>query len=391
MTTAPSPSFRDLDARARAGGPLTVVFFGCSLTWGANSTDPQEHSYRAHIARRLTQRYPAAQWRFVDAAIGGTDSRLGIFRFARDVARHQPDLVFVDFTLNDEPQLADPDHLASYEAIIRRCVGELRVPTVQVLLCAKDMVACLDLERFRTRTAHLAIATVYGCAVGDAFAHMQDLHRAGQLDLAAVWDTPTDACHPGDAGYRHYADAVWAGFIKAIDGDLVGRMPAQPRHAATYARTVRCRLTTLGLPSGWTAGKPSRIAAWYDSLMSRWLDDEAVGRSDAAGRAPAAWELRVCGATILLFGEATTTSGRLRVLIDGVPSALLADGILDCRSAFGGAVKLAVAVALGLDEAREHTVRLEPLADPVPRAAEWRIESVCAAGADPQVLSSVMH
>lgn len=375
-------SFRDLDGRARAGDPLTVVFFGCSLTWGANSTDPQETSYRAHIARLLRKRYPLVQWRFVDAAIGGTDSRLGVFRFERDVARHQPDLVFVDFTLNDHPLLADADHLASYEAIIRRCVGELRVPTVQVLLCAKDMVACLDLERFHTRTAHLAIAGAYGCAVGDAFAHMQALHRAGQLDLDTVWDDPEDTCHPGDEGYRHYADAAWAGFIRAVDQGLTGRMPERPLHADTYARTLRCRLTTLSLPVGWTPRKPTRIAAWYDCLMSRWLDDEVVGKTDASGNAPRAWELRIRGATILIFGEATSSSGRLRVLVDGAPSPLLPDGILECRSEFGGAVKLSVAVAIGLDDAIEHTLRLEPLAAP---AAEWRIESVCVAGADPQV------
>lgn len=379
-------SFRDFDARARAGEPLTVAFFGCSLTWGANSTDPQETSYRAHIARRLRERYPLVQWRFVDAAIGGTDSRLGVFRFDRDVARHQPDLVFVDFTLNDHPLLADVDRLASYEAIIRRCIGGLRIPTVQVLLCAKDMVACLDLERFRTRTAHRAIAEAYGCAVGDAFAHMQDLHRLGRLDLDAVWDDPEDTCHPGDEGYRHYADAAWAGFTRAIDQGLTGRMPARPLHAETYARTLRCRLASLALPAGWTPGKPTRIAAWYDCLMSRWLDDEAVGRTAASGDSPAAWELRIRGASILIFGEATAKSGRLRVLIDGLPSPLLPDGMLDCRSGFGGAVKLSVAVALGLDDTMEHTLRLEPLPAP---AAEWRIESICVAGADPQVLSSV--
>jgi hypothetical protein len=35
-------SFARFDRRANAGERLNVVFFGCSLTWGANATDPQK-------------------------------------------------------------------------------------------------------------------------------------------------------------------------------------------------------------------------------------------------------------------------------------------------------------------------------------------------------------
>ena len=55
---AAAPDFGELDRRAKAGEHLNVVFFGASLTWGANATDPQSTSYRALIARRLEERYP---------------------------------------------------------------------------------------------------------------------------------------------------------------------------------------------------------------------------------------------------------------------------------------------------------------------------------------------
>ncbi len=374
-------SFAHFEQRAAAGDSLTVVFFGCSLTWGANSTDPGLRSYRAHIARRLAERYPKAHWTFVDAAIGGTDSRLGIFRFERDVAAHHPDLVFVDFTLNDDPLMNDEDHLGSYEAIINRCVSDLHVPTVAALLCAKGMVGCLDLTRFKRRTAHLAIADAYGCAVGDAFATMQALHRAGKLDLDAAWDNPVDTIHPGDLGYQLYADAIWDGYLDGLRRGLVGHQPPQPLHGETYRTTVRARLAELvPLPGQWQAAQPTRISAWYDSLMSRWLDTEAKASWTAAAVLPAAWELNFRGSTVLLFGESTVTSGRLRVLIDSQPASELSDGILDCRSGCAGTVKLSVALAVGLAPG-EHRLRLEPLPPLTGSVAEWRIESICVAGA----------
>ena len=79
-----------------------MVFFGASLTWGANATDPQLTSYRARIGQRLKQTYPKAHFTFWDAAIGGTNSQLGVFRLQRDVVRRKPDLVFLDFSANDD-------------------------------------------------------------------------------------------------------------------------------------------------------------------------------------------------------------------------------------------------------------------------------------------------
>jgi len=64
-------SFADFDCRARAGERLCVAFFGGSLTWGANASDPQRTSYRALCGQQLEAHYPRARFRFVDAAIGG--------------------------------------------------------------------------------------------------------------------------------------------------------------------------------------------------------------------------------------------------------------------------------------------------------------------------------
>ncbi|MDR0902240.1 MAG: SGNH/GDSL hydrolase family protein, partial [Opitutaceae bacterium] len=88
-------------ARAEKGAPLSVVFFGGSLTYGTNASDPQTTSFRALTARWLRDKYPRSSFVFHDAAIGGTGSQLGLFRLERDVLARKPDLVFLDFTVND--------------------------------------------------------------------------------------------------------------------------------------------------------------------------------------------------------------------------------------------------------------------------------------------------
>ena len=80
-------------AKARAGGPVTVAYFGGSIT-AANGWRPQTTTW-------LQQRYPKAQFTEINAAIGGTGSDLGVFRLGQDVLAHRPDLVFVEFAVND--------------------------------------------------------------------------------------------------------------------------------------------------------------------------------------------------------------------------------------------------------------------------------------------------
>ena len=211
---ADGPSFADFDRRARAGERLTVVFFGASLTWGANATDPGLTSYRAIVGQRLTQDYPQAHFTFRDGAIGGTGSQLGVFRLDRDVLRHRPDLVFLDFSANDNIYADDDETLASYEAIVRRILLEAKCPVVQVIFPFKWDAAAGKLPGMKRRGAHYAIAKAYNTAVGDAIALVVDRVRAGQTTLDAIW--PADGVHPGDAGYSLFADAACDAFHEAV-------------------------------------------------------------------------------------------------------------------------------------------------------------------------------
>jgi len=137
IVAKPSPSFSEVDQRAQAGESLTVAFLGGSLTWGAQATDPLKTSYRAIVSKDLQARYPEAHFTFVDAAIGGTGSQLAAYRLQRDVLAYEPDLVFLDFTVNDSAsQVPTDDRLSSYESLIRRMI-QSQIPVVQVILAVK--------------------------------------------------------------------------------------------------------------------------------------------------------------------------------------------------------------------------------------------------------------
>jgi len=403
---AASPSFTAFDARAQAGDRLTVVFYGASLTWGANATDQNYFSYRARVASRLTEKYPLARFTFHDAAIGGTGSQLGVFRLDRDVLARKPDLVFVDFTANDDITSGDPETLASYESIIRRLVTEPQVPVVQVLFPFKWNIDRALLEKMKRRDAHTAISAAYGTGLGDAVLRAIETVEQGGTTVDTLWDT--DGVHPGNAGYDLFAAAAWDGYLQAVAAKKTCAAPERMLHAPTYTKQARVRLTSLGdLPAGWRRGVPNLVSAYFDMLMSRWLDDEVIATNrreekDSAGKKTlvpqqvAPLEVTFRGEMVLLFGEGTPKSGRYRAFIDGklverpVPNSKEPLCEFDAASiaapSRGNTHHVAV-IATGLDPATDHTLRIEPVFD-ADKEQELRLESICVAGGDARVLSA---
>ena len=203
-------SFAEFDRKAKAGEPLSVVFFGASLTWGANANDPNLTSYRGQFADRLRAEYPLARFRFWDAAIGGTGSQLGIFRFERDVLRRKPDLVLLDFSANDDISSDDRETISSYEALVRRIVIEAKAPVVQAIFPFRWNIEKGKLEAMKRRTAHKSDLRRLSTGWGDAIELAQKRVAAGETTLDQLW--PYDGVHPGDAGYSLFADAVWSAF-----------------------------------------------------------------------------------------------------------------------------------------------------------------------------------
>lgn len=379
-------SFAALDRRGRAGELVRVAFFGGSLTWGANASDPQRTSYRALMMDYLRQRYPKAPLVFTDAAIGGTGSQLGIFRLERDVLASRPDLVFLDFTANDGLESASRPPLASYEAILRDLIGR-GIPVVQVLLGFRfNFGSSYNLADLPRRRDHLELAAAYQTAVGDAFPLIQTRIESGTETLEGLW--PFDGAHPDDAGYRLFFEAVQLGFEQAVAQQRVCHVPAKPLFSDTYRQRTRHHLVEHELPAGWTRQKTFRTSLWFDGLSSRWMGDVAAcTAADYETVQPI--ELTFAGKLVAVFGEADQDGLGFRAWIDGEPqlyqpaSGQPATSVWDFSTRRFGQGRLFIwrVLADNLSPGR-HTLSIRPVLPPGATVGQLRIESICFAGAE---------
>jgi lysophospholipase L1-like esterase len=390
QTLDAKPSFKEFDQRAQDGERLTVVFFGGSLTWGSRSSDPQKTSYRALVGRKLQEKYPKAHFNFVDASIGGTGAQLGAFRMDRDVLAYDPDLLFLDFTLNDNAYRTCPDTLAAQEAIIRRTIIESKAPVIQMFLAAQAYMTEKNLDEMKRRTAHIKIAQAYNVPCGDAVVLMRDKYLSGQLKLDEVWPPEYfDTCHPCDKGYEYYAQAAWEALSRAIEENVICHVPDKMLHGDRYMHVLRFKLSSLpSLPDGWRTTYPSGEYCAFDFLMTRWVDDVTIAsnylpvtRLETKSITPAKpLKLGFKGSTVLFWGQATPRSGDCRVIVDGDEQRVNFQQLGEHNT--GRMWKL---VAQGLNPDQEHTLHIIPDFSDSNEPLEIGLESICIAGGQPVV------
>lgn len=378
-------SFAELDRRGRAGESLSVVFFGGSLTWGANASDPQRTSYRARMAEYLWQRYPKAPITFHDAAIGGTGSKLGVFRLQRDVLSRKPDIVFYDFTANDDLFSDDPSTLDSYETILRTMV-EQGVVVQQMFLGFKfNFGTNWAPRKLLRREAHLKLAAAYHTGVGDCFPLIQERLTSEASNIDQLW--PLDGAHPDDPGYALFFEAGRLGFEQAVAQGRVCMVPDKPVFSTTYANHRRITLVDQPVPQGWKRERTYRTSMWFDGLSSRWMGDVlACDAKEAENVQPIRVEFE--GTFVGLLGEADDNALPFRVRVDGQPVTHKPNAkaeptdvwTWDTKKLGAGRLLTWKAVTDKLAPGR-HVVEIVPMFDGASSKSQLRIESVCVAGA----------
>jgi hypothetical protein len=97
--------------KTTTGQTIKVAYLGGSIT--------QQPGWRVYSMEWMKKNYPQAEFDEIHAAIGGTPSKLGVFRLKNDVLKHDPDLLFVEFAVNDEG-LSDDEIYKSMEGIVRK-------------------------------------------------------------------------------------------------------------------------------------------------------------------------------------------------------------------------------------------------------------------------------
>lgn len=286
----------------KAGEVANVVFFGGSITWGAGATDPQKTSYRALVSSWLETQFPRSTIKSIDAAIGGTGSKLGVFRMDRDVTPHDPDLVFIEFSVNDGES---PDTTETMEGIIRKLHAHAPEAAIVILVIG----AGAGYSNLPTWALHRSLAASYGLPCIDIVSPVMNLVKEG----LSFDEFLCDGCHPNDKGYRIYADIVCGELARmASEEGSPALFPKEPLTENRFESASMVELSKIADPSEWKPAEPSVNGTWYDHQPSRWQSSAVV---------PA-----VAGANLTTRTQCSGIGLYFELTRDGGPFIIRADG-----------------------------------------------------------------
>lgn len=175
--------------RAAQGEELVIAFLGGSITQGSLASTP-EKSYAYRVFSWWEETFPKATFHYVNGGIGGTTSHYGVSRAVTDVLMYQPDVVVVDFSVNDD---AEPFFQETFEGVIRRLLSWNSRPAVLILNNVYYETGK------NAQEYHNAIGDWYGVPHVSIRDTVWQKMQAGEYTIR---DLTPDGLHPNDLGHQ---------------------------------------------------------------------------------------------------------------------------------------------------------------------------------------------
>jgi acyl-CoA thioesterase-1 len=184
-----------------SGEPIRIIALGDSLTQGWMV----RKGYLDFLAEMLEKKYPNCEVTIINRGIPGDTADGGLFRLREDVLDSDPDLVFIQFALNDAFMGVDPDR---FKNTIKSIVEQIRVDTDAEILLITSVPVMHEssdamVEKFYSRLADIS---------EEENVAITPVHRYWKKKISEGVDfrglVQGDMVHPNVEGYRLMAEAI---------------------------------------------------------------------------------------------------------------------------------------------------------------------------------------
>lgn len=188
--------------KAAAGEKVTIACIGGSITQGTISggSDDEEVGFKMCYAdifhQWWTDTFPDAEIEFINAGIGATNSYLGVHRVQEDVLDYDPDLVLVEFSVNDDGSNFSQ---VSYDNLVRRIYEAESSPAVMLLFMGQT-------NGSTAQDADLLIGYNYATPMVSYINVINDMMETGTYTEEQL---SGDTVHPSAMGHAIVGEILW--------------------------------------------------------------------------------------------------------------------------------------------------------------------------------------
>lgn len=193
--------------RAQNGEKLTLCFLGGSITQGSLSSVP-EKCYAYLVYSWFVEKFAGADFKYVNAGIGGTTSQFGVARLSENVIPYKPDFCMIEFSVNDG---ANQYYRESYEGLVRRVSGLSSKPAMLIM---NNLFYDTGVN---TQVEHNEIGKAYDITCISVRDAVRPEIESGKITRT---DISPDGLHPNDAGHMILAELVTS-YLERIYTDCI--------------------------------------------------------------------------------------------------------------------------------------------------------------------------
>lgn len=260
-----------------AGAEVKIAYLGGSIT--------AQPGWRPKTLAHFQKTFPTAKFSEINAAIGGTGSDLGVFRLKQDVLDAKPDLLFVEFAVNDSG-VAPEQIFRCMEGIVRQTWRALPQCDIAFVYTITDAIVAPMFEGkcHRAASAMEKVADHYGIPTIHLAMEVARLAKDGKLE----WKSPLpktaeekaklgdkiifapDGVHPHvETGHELYLQAVARSLPilrEAAKATGAHALPA-PFLATNYEHAKLLPITDATLSKGFAP-----LDAKTDAFGKRWAN-----------------------------------------------------------------------------------------------------------------------
>lgn len=176
---------------------IEIGFIGGSITRGTGAT--ADLSYVNLFKKWLNKVNSSATIKNI--GIGGTDSEYGVLRLTRDFEGKLPNIIVIEFSVNDKRKINEE----TYEALIQK------------ILLAGSYPIILENFRFFSGENYAAVHTQIGQKYALPILSMKSLFNSGELNNLKLMKTLTeDGLHPNNKGHKLIFELLKYFFSKEV-------------------------------------------------------------------------------------------------------------------------------------------------------------------------------
>lgn len=187
--------------RIQNGEELTIAALGDSFTYGWGVTK----GYLCCLREMLSEKYPVAKLNLINGGSPGDTARGGVYRVWQDVIRHNPDLVIIQFGLND---LFSGFDINEFYQNLMRIVKEIQEKTEsEIILVTSTTVEDKEQNKMIYNFYDRIIECGKECKVPVVKVHEFWENRIA-LGSSIPFLVQNDGIHPNEAGHLIMAEAI---------------------------------------------------------------------------------------------------------------------------------------------------------------------------------------